>query len=173
MPTSYPTTTDSYTTKVDGVSDVLAADINNLQDAMVAVQNNAVKRGSPSMTGNLTITNASPTINMVDTDNVTRYLHVNGNLMGFLKSDSNWDMYMNNSGQMWTANYGWLHDTFFNAVGNCGGVQNAINCYGSGDLSANCHHELIDNGGTVTIRTVNVLYNCNCACTNCQCDCGW
>lgn len=38
MPTSYPTALDTFTNKVDGVSDVLAADINNLQDAMVAVQ---------------------------------------------------------------------------------------------------------------------------------------
>jgi hypothetical protein len=39
MPTSFPGTVDTYTTKVDNVSDVLAADINNLQDAIVAIQN--------------------------------------------------------------------------------------------------------------------------------------
>jgi hypothetical protein len=39
MPTSFPGTVDTYTTKVDNVSDVLAADINNLQDAVVAIQN--------------------------------------------------------------------------------------------------------------------------------------
>lgn len=38
MPTNYPGAVDSYTTKIDGTSDVLAADINNLQDAVVAVQ---------------------------------------------------------------------------------------------------------------------------------------
>lgn len=38
MATAYPAALDTYSTKVDGVSDVLAADINNLQDAMVAVQ---------------------------------------------------------------------------------------------------------------------------------------
>lgn len=38
MPTSYPGGFDSYTNKVDGFTDVLAGDINNLQDAMVAVQ---------------------------------------------------------------------------------------------------------------------------------------
>jgi hypothetical protein len=39
MPTSFPGTADTFTTKLDGVSDVLAADINNLQDAVVAIQN--------------------------------------------------------------------------------------------------------------------------------------
>jgi phage-related tail fiber protein len=39
VPTNYPTTIDSYTNKLDGVSDVLAADINNLQDAVLALQN--------------------------------------------------------------------------------------------------------------------------------------
>jgi hypothetical protein len=38
MPTSFPGTVDAYTTKIDGVSDVLAADINNLQDAVIAIQ---------------------------------------------------------------------------------------------------------------------------------------
>lgn len=38
MPTSYPGSLDSFTNKVDGTSDVLAADINNLQDAVAAIQ---------------------------------------------------------------------------------------------------------------------------------------
>lgn len=38
MPTNFPSSIDTYTTKVDGVSDVLAADTNNLQDAVRAIQ---------------------------------------------------------------------------------------------------------------------------------------
>jgi hypothetical protein len=38
MTTTFPGATDSYTTKVDGVDDVLAADVNNPQDAIVAIQ---------------------------------------------------------------------------------------------------------------------------------------
>ena len=38
MSTSYPTGLDSYTTKTDAVDDVLAAHVNNLQDAIVAVE---------------------------------------------------------------------------------------------------------------------------------------
>ncbi len=38
MSTSYPEAIDQFTTKTDGVSVVAAADINNLQDAVVAIQ---------------------------------------------------------------------------------------------------------------------------------------
>lgn len=173
MPTNFPAGTDTFSTKVDGVSDVLAADINNLQDSVVAIQNNVVKKAGDTMTGNLNIQNTAPTINLIDTDNITRSLHVNSNLMGFLKSDGNWDMYMNNSGQMWTASYGWLHSNFFSAVTNCGGSTNAINCYGSGNKVASVSAELMDDGGTVRIRSVNTLTNCDCAAGDCNCACGW
>jgi hypothetical protein len=39
MPTLFPGAVDTYTTKIDSVTDVMAADINNLQDAVVAIQN--------------------------------------------------------------------------------------------------------------------------------------
>lgn len=39
MATNFPGAVDTYTVKVDNVSDVLAADINNVQDAIVAIQN--------------------------------------------------------------------------------------------------------------------------------------
>ena len=42
MPTNFPTNPDSYTTKVDGVDTVMAAHINDLQDAMMAVQDFAL-----------------------------------------------------------------------------------------------------------------------------------
>jgi len=38
MPTNFPTNPDSYTTKVDGVDTVMAAHINNLQDATTAIE---------------------------------------------------------------------------------------------------------------------------------------
>jgi hypothetical protein len=140
-----------------------------------------VAKTGDTMTGNLTIQNTAPTINMQDTDNVTRYLHVNSNLMGFLKSDGNWDMYMNNSGSMWTANYGWLHDYFFSTiancfVGNCPG--NTGNCSPVGNnatsVVSNCgsasfvRDELVDNGSQIAVRRTQYNFNCNC---NCACDC--
>jgi hypothetical protein len=42
----FPTSIDSFTTKVDGVSDVLAADINNLQAGLVATQQKLGINGS-------------------------------------------------------------------------------------------------------------------------------
>lgn len=49
MPTSFPGTVDTFTLKVDSVSDVLAADINNLQDAVVAIQNRIGANASGSV----------------------------------------------------------------------------------------------------------------------------
>lgn len=63
MPTNFPSSVDSFTTKTDGVSDVLAADTNNLQDAMVAVQN----RIGTSSSGSVVNTGATQTITGVKT----------------------------------------------------------------------------------------------------------
>lgn len=134
-----------------------------------------VAKSGDTMSGTLTlpamvVSSTQPTINMDDTTTGrTRYLHHNDDLMGFLKTDGNWDMYMNNSGQMWTANYGWLHDHFFRVVANCAGSRYAINCYGAGNITQQ-DFELIDEGGQIRIRTVNYMSNCNCNCA-CQCDC--
>ena len=42
MPSSFPTNPDTFTTKVDGVDTVMASHINNLQDAMMAVEDFAL-----------------------------------------------------------------------------------------------------------------------------------
>ena len=42
MPSSFPTNPDTFTTKVDGVDTVMASHINDLQDAMMAVQDFAL-----------------------------------------------------------------------------------------------------------------------------------
>ena len=122
-----------------------------------------VAKTGDTMTGNLTIQNTAPTITMQDTDNVTRSLHVNANLMGFLKSDGNWDMYVNNSGQVWTANYGWLQDRFAAksaeaALDRLNGVT-TNNCYGN----LNNQDALSKSGNTLIVQR-----NCNC---NCDCRC--
>lgn len=88
---------------------------------------------------------------------------------------------LTNAGQFWTSNYGWLHDYFFNSVGNCiregfgagnagncsPGETGVINCYGSGNIFG-YQRELVDNGGQISVRSVRYYYNCNC---NCACDC--
>jgi len=149
-----------------------------------------VAKSGDSMSGRLTlpsatITSTAPQIDFTDTDQgTTRYLHVNGNLMGFLNTGGGWDMFANNSGQVWAANYGWLHDYFFSTIANCVrpitskvtsgsptafqlGEENVINCYGGGPHYL-INHELIDNGGQIAHRGVRYYTNCNC---NCQCNC--
>jgi hypothetical protein len=145
-----------------------------------------VAKSGDTMTGTLTvprlqIASTANYLDMVDQDWGTRYLHHNAGLMGFLKSDGNWDMYMNNSGQMWTANYGWLHDYFFSTIancfiGNCPG--NTGNCSPVGNnatsVVSNCgsasfvRDELVDNGSQISVRRTQYNFNCNC---NCNCDC--
>ncbi|NBO56344.1 MAG: hypothetical protein EBU84_17515 [Actinobacteria bacterium] len=144
-----------------------------------------VAKSGDTMSGTLTvprlqISSTANYLDMVDQDWGTRFLHHNQGLMGFLKSDGNWDMYMNNSGQMWTANYGWLHDYFFSSVANCaptlvncnGNAGNCIpevpiNCYGGGNMQQ-IRAELLDNGSQVQLRSVRYNFNCNC---NCDCNC--
>ena len=138
-----------------------------------------VAKSGDTMTGRLTlpsatITSTAPQIDFTDTDQgTTRYLHVNGNLMGFLNTGGGWDLYANNSGQVWAANYGWLHDYFFRQVANCaanpGTGDNAINCYGGGNINSGRIHEVIDEGGQIRLRSVNYFTNCNCNCNCCGC----
>lgn len=154
--------------------------------------NLVVAKSGSTMTGHLnvpslSINSGSPTLDLSDTTTGrTRRLHHNEDLMGFLKTDGNWDMYMNNGGSMWTANYGWLHDYFFSSISNCSAKQYnnvATNCNGNtgncspigfgGEVTvSNCGNittlmtVLEDGGSTVNIRTYR--YNFNCAC-NCDC----
>ena len=109
------------------------------------------------------------------TNNGTRALHHNGGTMGLLKTDGNWDMYANNSGQIWTPNYGWLHDYFFSGIANCAPTttatgQNIANCvenctYSGDNIGQVFSVQLVDGGSSVRVRTVRHYVNCNCACT--------
>jgi hypothetical protein len=69
-----------------------------------------------TMTGQLTISNTSPTITMADTDSITRSIHCNGNIIGFLNSGGGWSMQNDNSGQIWSQTYGMLHDYFIHRL---------------------------------------------------------
>ena len=160
-------------------------DANGNSTVPIDLSSRVAKTGD-TMSGTLTvprlqISSTANYLDMVDQDWGTRYLHHNQGLMGFLKSDGNWDMYMNNSGQMWTANYGWLHDYFFSTIancfiGNCPG--NTGNCSPVGNnatsVVSNCgsasfvRDELVDNGSQIAVRRTQYNFNCNC---NCNCDC--
>jgi hypothetical protein len=90
-----------------------------------------------------------------------RWVHGNGDSLGFLRTDGSWDMYVSNGGNMWTAQYGWLHDRFgakSNEItsattvnGNCGNVATPTNYY-------------IDKPDGNTVRLVRTFTNCVCAC---------
>ncbi|PQA80043.1 hypothetical protein B9Z38_16025 [Limnohabitans sp. MMS-10A-160] len=160
-------------------------DANGNSTVPIDLSSRVAKTGD-TMSGTLTvprlqISSTANYLDMVDQDWGTRFLHHNQGLMGFLKSDGNWDMYMNNSGQMWTANYGWLHDYFFSTIancfiGNCPG--NTGNCSpvsnNATSVVSNCgsasfvRDELVDNGSQIAVRRTQYNFNCNC---NCNCDC--
>jgi len=160
-------------------------DANGNSTVPIDLSSRVAKTGD-TMSGTLTvprlqISSTANYLDMVDQDWGTRFLHHNQGLMGFLKSDGNWDMYMNNSGQMWTANYGWLHDYFFSTIancfiGNCSG--NTGNCSpvsnNATSVVSNCgsasfvRDELVDNGSQIAVRRTQYNFNCNC---NCNCDC--
>lgn len=94
-----------------------------------------------------------------------RWVHCNGDVIGFLTTGGGWSMYMNNGGSLWTADYGWLHDHFFRYVANCGGgygMDNVVvsNC---GNI-AGVRQELVDQGGTIKLQSSQWNYNCNCTC---------
>jgi hypothetical protein len=125
-----------------------------------------VSKSGDTMSGDLTVpglsvSSTSPTISLADTDWGTRKLHSNGGLMGFLKSDDNWDFYTDNSGNLWTAAYGWLHSYFFNSVSNC---NQQLSSSGSGNISSVSYWWIRDDGGTISFGYHRTYSNCNCNC---------
>lgn len=64
-----------------------------------------VNRGGDTMTGALTVpamtvSSSAPTITMADTDGLSRGIHANSNLIGFLTSAGGWAMNVDNSGNV-------------------------------------------------------------------------
>lgn len=136
-----------------------------------------VAKSGDTMTGQLTMNGARIHINsgggaswleMYDDEspNGKKYLHANSNLIGFVGGDGNWKQYANESGQIWAANYGWLHDRFAaksNEIsgvsvvdGNCGNIPTPSAYY-------------LDKPNGNTVRLVRTFTNCNC---NCNCGNG-
>lgn len=82
-----------------------------LQTIINTIATNGVfKNVANTFTGSITfqsavaVSSTGPTINMVDTDNgITRHLHHQNGLMGFLNSGSGWAFYTDNGGNLWTA----------------------------------------------------------------------
>lgn len=112
----------------------------------------------------LTIASATSTfLNMNDQNWGTRYLHHNDGLMGFLKSDMSWGEYNDNSGNVWTAAYGWLHSYFFNTIDNCAHVA----AQGTNSFYYNGSNTVLSRGAGNTGNCYNGLANCVTLQANC------
>jgi hypothetical protein len=68
-----------------------------------------------------------------------------------------------NSGQVWTSNYGWLHQRFAQS-GTWHHVLNVTNCSGATVLDSSV------SGNTITLALTNTNCACDCACA-CDCSC--
>jgi len=66
--------------------------------------------GSHIVNGALNVSSANPTINMADTNEGTMFIHCNQQLIGFLNHQQSWIQYTNVYGQIWSSQYGWMHD---------------------------------------------------------------
>jgi hypothetical protein len=132
--------------------------------------------------GALTVSSTANYINLTDTNWGTRYVHHNDGTAGFLDSTGAWCEYNDNSGNIWSKAYGWLHSYFFSTISNCskttencgsrtGNCDNSANCL---TVVANCGNvsqnvTVLEDGGS-NIRVNGYKYNFNCNC-NCDCNC--
>lgn len=102
--------------------------------------------------------------------------------IGFTNTAGDWIMMAEQTGSLYTNNYGFLQNYFLwnidpsavranMAVGgdSPGETANVINCYGSGNVTY-YEFQLLKNNGTLSIRAVRSYTNCDCDCvTNCDC----
>jgi len=147
---------------------------------------NCLPLSGGTLSGGLTVTSLNISSNdnyitMVDTDWGNKYIRANNGLIGFLNNTGNWELYTNNSGQVWTSNYGWLHDRFATKGENLSWVlkyswsntiQNggpSINCnaqYGAGIYKAVVNGVgqtfITDENGTTAVCYVNSVKICGC-----------
>lgn len=131
--------------------------------------------------GALTVSSTANYINLTDTNWGTRYIHHNDGSAGFLDSTGAWCEYSDNSGNIWSKAYGWLHSYFFSTISNCARANNVGTSAGNCNNAANCLSTvsncgnvsqfvtvLEDGGSNVRINGYQYNFNCNC---NCDCNC--
>lgn len=93
----------------------------NIKTALIALfDGRYLRQAGGTITGAFAIKNGAPTLNLTDTDNnQTRSLHHNAGSIGLLNPSGNWIFQASDAGQLWAANYGWLHDRFAESGANC------------------------------------------------------
>jgi len=93
MTTNYHGSLDSYTTKVDGVDDVVAAHVNDLQDAVVAIEGVLGEEGNNGICeGRLTLTSGNPVATADQTAQTTVYFTpYKGNRISLYDGSASWD----------------------------------------------------------------------------------
>lgn len=135
-------------------------------------------RAGDTMTGNLWVQNArlrvwegngaSSFIEMLDDEspNGIKYIHANGNLIGFVGGTGAWISYTRQDGWMGSSAYGWLHDYFFSAVSNSGSNIGST----AVGVAVLVDAQLVDSGGTVSLSRTWRTINCDCG-SACDCTC--
>jgi hypothetical protein len=125
--------------------------------------------GAISTSSSMTVGSGQPSsiLYMSDVDESTggsKSLHANSNVIGFLNGSSSWLNYTNNSGQISTAAYGWLHDYFHSTVSNCGTSSGSYGV-GGGTLNLSGTHSLGDGGANVSLTGNIAISHTACACS--------
>ncbi len=112
---------DTFAGVRSGTSTMFRTTWGNIKAALTALfDGRYIKLSGGAIDGGLAIRSGGPTLNLVDTDvNQSRSLHHNSATIGFLNSSGNWTLQVNDSGHVWSANYGWFHDRFAEAGANC------------------------------------------------------
>lgn len=125
------------------------------------VRTDGINRGS---FGSVSVSGVAGGYAGVDFTDESITLMIDSGASGFYYNNNTWMYYGNSAGQIYAPSYGWLHEYFFNAVTNCAGAGTTVyNCIGSGDITT-YQYQLVDNGGSVALRTVAYIVDCNCDC---------
>lgn len=108
-----------------------------------------------TLSGQLTVANAGIGIQndgcyltMYDTNWGTRSLHHNDGSMGFTNNSGGWAFRNDNSGNVWTAAYGWLHEYFLGKNGSQTFNGN-LTIGGNAGIYANYHRFASDGGSGI------------------------
>lgn len=120
MTASYPTAIKSFTTKVDGTSAILAADINGAQDEAVAIE--TALGVSPFTIDDSVTATASPT-------SIANYLDMVANRVKAISGGANWYTAPATSIEAFDTGWSWTAPTLLNSWADYGNGYNPAGYY--------------------------------------------